>query len=151
MFKFCLKYVSKPFVYIITIENSHLKLRTLTGEFTVYCDILTSIQSTVSRPLHTPRALAALKINLRCRPHYHLWTVISCSFLYQKNLGLSIDELIRIQSDKDMRMKYNTYCWGSSVGKHNFLLIAELKGHKHVANAVIVGVNTCFFSCFSQL
>ena len=34
------------------------------------------------------------------------------------------------------------------VGKQNLQLIAELKGHEHVANAV--GVNTCFCFCLSR-
>ena len=83
-FKYCLKYVSKPFLYIITMENSHAKLRTPTSEFTVYCDTctLTSLQSSVSIPLHPP--LGSLKINPIWRLHYHLWTVIS-SFFGPKN------------------------------------------------------------------
>ena len=59
--KFCLKFVLKPFPYIKTIENYHVKLRTPTSEFTVYYNTLPSLQSTVSRPLHPP--LGALKIN----------------------------------------------------------------------------------------
>ena len=27
----------------------------------------------------------------------------------------------------------------------------ELKGHEHVAKAVTVGINTCFFICFLRL
>ena len=37
-----------------------------------------------------------------------------------------------------------------SVGKQNFQLMAELKGHEYGANATIVGVNTCFCFCFSR-
>ena len=38
-----------------------------------------------------------------------------------------------------------------SVGKQTFQLIAELKGHEHIANAVTVSIKTCFCICFSRL
>ena len=48
-----------------------------------------------------------------------------------------------------MRTKSQTglSCWEAEFLAH----LAELKGPDHVAKAVTVGINTCFFTCFLRL
>ena len=48
-----------------------------------------------------------------------------------------------------MRTKSQTglWCWEAEFLAH----LVELKGHEHVAKAVTVGINTCFFICFLRL
>ena len=64
----------------------------------------------------------------------------SCPRLYIRQYGVSGCKL-------HMR-KPN---WPVVLGSRISSSFAELKGHEHVAVAVIVGVNTCFCICFSRL
>ena len=41
--------------------------------------------------------------------------------------------------------------WLVVLGSRISSSFAESKGHEHVANAVTVGINTCFCICFSRL